>query len=78
MSIIKNPLLRNAKNYNEDLASGNLLKEITDNQLETISGGTNDWLSKKAANMAGLGNNYGRVCTVSAECDFTNLCGDTK
>lgn len=77
MSIIKNPLLRNAQNSNEDLASGNLLKEITDNQLEAISGGTNDWVSKAKANIAGLGNNYGRVCTVSAECQGF-LCGDTK
>ena len=74
----KNPVLRIKEKNTQNLVAGDLLREIDDNKLQTISGGTNDWISKQAANTMGLGDNYGRVCTVSAECAFTVTCGGTK
>ncbi|MFK4480950.1 hypothetical protein ABH947_005192 [Bacillus sp. RC206] len=46
--------------------------------MSLVASGTNHWASKTAAQICGLGDNYGRVCTVSAECNFTSPCGGTQ
>lgn len=56
--------------------AGNLFEEIGEQDMSLVAGGTNDWVSKSLAAIAGLGNNYGRVCTVSAECNGTSPCGE--
>ena len=63
------------KNKELDQVSGDLMKEIDDNQVDAVSGGTNDYISKKLAANMGLGSNYGSNCTLSAECATTIACG---
>lgn len=58
--------------------AGNLFEEISEQDMSLVAGGTNDWVSKTVANIAGLGSNYGRVCTLSAECNATSPCAGTK
>lgn len=58
--------------------AGNLFEEISEQDMSLVAGGTNDWVSKTVADIAGLGSNYGRVCTVSAECNGTSPCAGTK
>ncbi|ARV46865.1 plantaricin C family lantibiotic [Bacillus inaquosorum] len=70
----KNPVLR-SKKLNEKHPAGNLLEEINEQDMSSIAGGTTDAYSKSLANRAGLGNNYGQYCTVSAECFGTISCG---
>ncbi|WP_404485845.1 plantaricin C family lantibiotic [Bacillus sp. RC206] len=63
---------------NSSHPSGNLFEEISEQDMSLVASGTNHWASKTAAQICGLGDNYGRVCTVSAECNFTSPCGGTQ
>ncbi|WP_061860238.1 plantaricin C family lantibiotic [Priestia megaterium] len=75
---LKNPVLQSKHSLDVENPSGNLFEEISEQDMSAMAGGTNDWASKQAANLTGLGNNYGRVCTLSAECNGTDPCGGTK
>ena len=56
--------------------SGDLMQEIDENQLEdVVAGAKDDNASKRIARVMGLGSNYGRNCTLSAECATTISCG---
>ena len=57
-----------------DQVAGDLMQEIDDNQVDAVSGGTNDYISKKLAANMGLAG-YGSNCTLSAECATTIACG---
>lgn len=76
--LLKNPIIQNKYSMKEKNPAGNLFEEISEQDMSLVTGGTNDWVSKQVADIAGLGNNYGRVCTVSAECNLTSPCGGTK
>ncbi|QHZ48134.1 plantaricin C family lantibiotic [Bacillus sp. NSP9.1] len=69
----KNPILR--RNNNENHPSGNLLEEIREQDMSEIAGGTTDAVSAAIARSVGLGNNFGKYCTWSAECAGTVSCG---
>ncbi|GLI86439.1 hypothetical protein ANABIO32_42450 [Rossellomorea marisflavi] len=71
----KNPTIQITHSMKEKNPAGNLFEEISEQDLSLVTGGTNAWVSKKLANIEGLGNNYGRVCTLSAECNATSPCG---
>jgi len=72
--IVKNPVLQSKFSLNVDHPSGNLLEEISEQDMSAMAGGTTDAVSKSYAQRAGLGNNYGMFCTVSAECHATISC----
>jgi hypothetical protein len=74
----KNAIIQNKYSMTKKNPAGNLFEEISEQDMSLVAGGTNDWASKTAADIMGLGNNYGRICTISAECATTNPCGGTK
>ncbi|MDA1477689.1 plantaricin C family lantibiotic [Bacillus changyiensis] len=69
----KNPLLR--KRSIENHPSGDLLEELKEQDMSDITGGwgTRAQSIAKARSM-GLGTNYGKYCTLSAECFSTIPC----
>lgn len=73
---LKNPVLQSKLSLNVDNPSGNLLEEISEQDMSAMAGGTTDAVSKTLAFQYGLGRNYGETCTWSAECAATVRCGD--
>lgn len=59
----------------ENHPSGNLFEEISEQDLSLVAGGTNDSVSKWVAKKRGM-KGYGGICTISAECNFTQSCWD--
>ncbi|MFK4480953.1 plantaricin C family lantibiotic [Bacillus sp. RC206] len=72
---LTNPVLQHKYSVREKNPAGDLLQEINEQEMKAAKGGWTPADSMAFARMAGLGNNYGTRCTVSAECMLTISCG---
>ncbi|RWQ71006.1 plantaricin C family lantibiotic [Bacillus cereus] len=74
--LLKNPVLQNKYSMKEKNPAGDLLQEVNEQEMQEVNGGVLGPAESRAiARKMGLGNNYGSMCTVSAECMFTISCG---
>ncbi|KAA0806317.1 hypothetical protein COA05_30890 [Bacillus thuringiensis] len=74
--LLKNPVLQNKYSMKEKNPAGDLLQEVNEQEMQEVNGGLGGAESRAIAKRMGLGDNYGTMCTVSAECMFTISCGN--
>ncbi|MFP9131274.1 plantaricin C family lantibiotic [Niallia sp. BSM11] len=70
----KNPIIQNKYSMKENNPAGDFFEELSEQDLNLVSGGTFIEYSRAIAIVQGLKGNYGQFCTISAECAGTHSC----
>ncbi|RWQ71007.1 plantaricin C family lantibiotic [Bacillus cereus] len=73
--LLKNPVLQNKYSMKEKNPAGDLIQEVNEQEMQEVNGGIGPAESRSQARRMGLGDDYGSLCTISAECLFTISCG---